>query len=70
MGGDDVVKLWKPTDKTITKMLGKLGKQIKEQYNIDYTLKDFELTRVDFTVNIDVKRQKDVDVYVLVKEIA
>jgi hypothetical protein len=66
LGGDDCVKLWKPTGKNITKMLCKLERQIKDHYNPDYTIKNFELSRCDFTVNIDVGSQKAVAAYIQV----
>ena len=63
LGGDDLT-LWKPTDKNIGKLVGKLEKHINE--NFDAGLNDFEITRCDFTANINVGSQKRVAAYIKV----
>ncbi|MFP3153299.1 hypothetical protein LQZ18_02485 [Lachnospiraceae bacterium ZAX-1] len=66
LGGDDVLKLWKPNRDNTSKMLTKLEKQISEYFDDEYGLNDFNLTRVDFTVNIKLDSQKAVSAYIKV----
>ena len=60
----DDLKLWKPTRKTIVELIRLIEKNIEEHFDSD--LSDFELSRCDYTVNIDVKTQKAVSAYVAV----
>jgi hypothetical protein len=66
LGGDDIPKLWKPTENNIAKMLDKLEKHIDSYFNTEVELNDFTLTRMDFTVNIDLKKRKNVSDYIKV----
>ena len=66
LGGDDVIKLWKPNEDNISKFLHKLEKHIKNYFNSKYELNDFELSRIDFTVNIDVGSRERVADYIRV----
>lgn len=64
LGGDDVEKLWKPNKENISKLLHKLEKHIEDYFDSEYKLNDFKLTRIDFTVNIDVGDRKNVTSYI------
>lgn len=64
LGRKDDLDLWHPTDKNIKKMLCKLDSHIKDYINSSYGVSDFELTRCDFTVNINVGTQKAVSTYI------
>lgn len=64
LGGDDVIKLWKPKEEKILKLISKLEKLIKGYFNSKYVLNDFKLTRMDFTVNINVGSSKNVAAYI------
>ena len=64
LGGDDVKKLWKPNKDNVSKLLGKLKKHIDDYFDSKYELNDFNLTRIDFTVNIDVGDRKIVSAYI------
>jgi len=63
LGGDDL-DLWKPNKSNISELLEKLETCIEKYFDSEYELKDFILTRVDFTVNIQVGSKKDVSAYV------
>lgn len=65
LGGDDVKKLWKPNQDNIAKLLRKLKDYIDSYFNSKYKLNDFKLTRIDFTVNINVG-DKNVSAYIKV----
>ena len=54
LGGDDVKKLWKPNNENISKLFRKLKGYIDSYFDSKYKLNDFKLTRMDFTVNINV----------------
>ena len=64
LGGDDIPKLWKPTDRNIKALLHNLKANIKRYFDANYKLNDFKLTRVDFTVNIDVGSRENVFNYI------
>jgi len=66
LGGDDVLKLWKPNQDNISKLLHRLEKQIEGYFNSKYTLDDFRLTRIDFTINLDVGSRENVASYIKV----
>lgn len=66
LGGDDVKKLWKPNHDNIAKLLRKLKEYIDSYFNSKYKLNDFKLTRIDFTVNINVGDRKNVSAYIKV----
>lgn len=66
LGGDDVKKLWKPNNDNIAKLLRKLKEYIDSYFNSKYKLNDFNLTRIDFTVNINVGDRKNVSAYIKV----
>jgi len=64
LGGNDVKKLWKPNNDNISKLLCKLEKNIDAYFDSEFQLRDFKLTRIDFTVNIDVGDRKSVTAYI------
>jgi len=66
LDGDDIKKLWKPNSDNISKLLNKLEKRIDEYFDSKYKLDDFNLTRIDFTVNIDVGDRESVSAYIRV----
>lgn len=66
LGGDDVKKLWKPNNANISKLLCKLKEYIDGYFDSKYKLNDFKLTRIDFTVNINVGDRKNVSAYIKV----
>lgn len=66
LGGDDVKKLWKPNNDNISKLLRKLKEYIDSYFDSKYKLNDFKLTRIDFTVNIDVGDRNNVSAYIKV----
>jgi len=47
-------------------MLRKLNGHIEDYFDSKYSLNDFKLTRIDFTVNIDVGDRKNVSAYIKV----
>ena len=63
LGGNDL-KLWKPNKKNISALLEELECCINDYFDSEYTLNDFILSRVDFTVNIPVGSKKQVSAYV------
>jgi len=65
LGGDDL-KLWKPNKDNIEKFLRELNEHIEKYFDDTYGLDDFQLTRIDFTVNINVKSRKAVSAYIKV----
>lgn len=65
-GGNDMKKLWKPNGKHISELLYQLEEYIEEYFDSSYNLNDFKLTRIDFTVNIDVGDRKKVSAYIKV----
>ena len=65
LGGDDL-KLWKPSKDNIEKFLRELNEHIENYFDDTYGLDDFQLTRIDFTVNINVKSRKAVSAYIKV----
>jgi len=66
LGGDDVKKLWKPNADKITRLLHKLEKSIDNYFDSKYSLNDFNLTRIDFTVNIELESREYVLAYIKV----
>jgi hypothetical protein len=64
LGGNDIIKLWKPNVDYISKLLRKLNKHIEDYFDSKYCLNDFKLTRIDFTVNIDVGDKENVYAYI------
>ena len=64
LGGNDIKKLWKPNKDNIAKFLTKLKKYIDDYFWSKYKLNDFALTRIDFTVNINVGSKNDVAAYI------
>jgi hypothetical protein len=64
LGDDDIPKLWKPTDRNIKTLLRELKTHIKGYFDSEYKLNDCKLTRVDFTVNIDVGSRENVSHYI------
>lgn len=65
LGGDDL-KLWKPKDSNIKNLLKALEYHIDDYFDSKYELDDFKLTRMDFTVNIDVESRENVSAYIKV----
>ena len=66
LGGDDIPKLWKPNKNNITQTLDALEMLIDEYFDSEYELDDFKLTRMDFTVNINLKTREAVSDYIKV----
>lgn len=66
LGGNDVEKLWKPNNGNISELLRKLKIYVKDYFDSKYKLGDFKLTRIDFTVNINVGDRKNVSAYIKV----
>ena len=66
LGGNDIKKLWKPNNDNISKLLRKLKECIDSYFDSEYKLNDFKLTRMDFTVNINVGDKKSVSAYIKV----
>lgn len=66
LGGNDVKKLWKPNGDNISKLLRKLENYIDYYFDSKYELNDFKLTRIDFTVNINVGDRENVSAYIKV----
>ena len=66
LGGNDIKKLWKPNNDNISKLLRKLKGYIDSYFDSKYKLNDFKLTRMDFTVNINVGDKKNVSAYIKV----
>ena len=66
LGGNDIKKLWKPNNDNISKLLRKLQEYIDSYFASKYKLNDFKLTRMDFTVNINVGDKKNVSAYIKV----
>ena len=66
LGGNDIKKLWKPNNSNISELLRKLKTYVKDYFDSKYKLADFKLTRIDFTVNIDVDDRKNVSAYIKV----
>ena len=64
LGGDDIPKLWKPTDRNIKALIRELKTHIKDYFDSEFKLNDFKLTRVDLTANIDVGSRKNVSRYI------
>jgi len=64
LGGDDIPKLWKTTDRNIKKLIRELKTHIKNYFDSEYKLSDFALTRVDLTANIDVGNKENVSRYI------
>ena len=64
LGGNDIKKLLKPNEDNISKLVRKLNGHIEDYFDSKYELKDFKLTRIDFTVNIDVGDKKNVSAYI------
>jgi len=64
LGQDDVVSLWKPSSKNISKMLVRLEEHIEEYFGSEYELNDFNLTRIDFTKNVCLDDRDKVAAYI------
>ena len=66
LGGNDIKKLWKPNNDNISKLLRKLKEYIDSYFDSQYKLNDFKMTRIDFTVNINVGDREKVSSYIQV----
>ncbi|MBB5335631.1 hypothetical protein [Pectinatus brassicae] len=66
LGGNDIKKLWKPNNGNILELLRKVKIYVKAYFDAEYKLGDFKLTRIDFTVNINVGDKKSVSAYIKV----
>ena len=66
LGGDDAKKLWKPNKDNIYKLLHKLEKIIDSYFDSEYNLNDLKLSRIDFTVNIELGDNNLVTAYIKV----
>ena len=64
LGLDDLVKLWKPSHKNIVDFLTTLDELIGSYFDDEYGIKDFKLTRIDFTKNIHLDDSKKVSAYI------
>ncbi|MDR1753835.1 MAG: hypothetical protein LBR74_02875 [Eubacterium sp.] len=63
LGGDDL-KLWKPHDQNLREFIKELRDHIDDYFDSMYSLDDFELKRIDFTINIDVGSKENVTAYI------
>ena len=63
LGGNDL-NLWKPNNDNIEKLIRKLKSSIDDFFDSEISLKDFELTRCDFTINIRTNSKKKVTAYI------
>jgi hypothetical protein len=63
LGGDDIIQLWQPKENNIKELISKLDKYIDDYFNNKFSLNDFRLSRIDFTVNIDVGDRENVSAY-------
>ena len=63
LAGDDL-ELWKPNKDNISKLLKNLETHIDDYFDSEYELCDFALTRIDFTVNIQVGSKEQVSAYI------
>ena len=61
--GDDS-KLWKPNDKNVEKLIKKLRQHITEYFDNEFDLDDFDLTRIDLTVDFPIGSKKRVAAYI------
>lgn len=66
LGGNDIKKLWKPNNDNISKLFRKLKGYIDSYFDSKYKLNDFKLTRIDFTVNLNVGDREKVSSYIQV----
>ncbi|MBQ9927324.1 MAG: hypothetical protein IJO65_05060 [Lachnospiraceae bacterium] len=57
LGGNDL-KIWKPNIYNIENFLDSLNEYITDYFDYDYDINNFALTRIDFTVNLDVGKKK------------
>jgi hypothetical protein len=64
LGGDDIPKLWKTTDRNIKELIRELKLHIADYFGSKYKLNDFKLTRIDYTANIDVGSRENVSNYI------
>jgi len=64
LGGDDIPKLWKPTDRNTKTLLRELKVRVKDYFDSEYKLSDFTLTRIDLTANVDVGSREKVSQYI------
>jgi hypothetical protein len=65
LGGDDL-KLWKPNNENISRLIESLETIIDDYFDSGYELNDFKLSRIDFTVNINVGSRENVSAYIKV----
>lgn len=56
LGGSDL-RLWKPNKHNIDLLIKLLNKHIKNYFDSLYSLNDFQLTRVEFTANLNVGKE-------------
>ena len=63
--GDDL-KLWKPNTENISELIELLENNIDDYFDSEYELDNFKLSRVDFTVNVDVGSNDNVTAYIKV----
>ena len=66
LGYNDLVKLWKPSRKNISKLLNGLEESIDKYFGSRYRLNDFTLTRIDFTKNLHLAENSRVSAYIKV----
>ena len=66
LGGDDIPKLWKITEKNVCRMLRSLETFIDEYFESKYEINSFTLTRIDFTTNIKFNDKELVGDYITV----
>lgn len=62
LGGSDL-KLWRPSNRNIGDLIERLEEYIEDYFDGDYTLDDLTLSRVEFTANLDV-RKDNVSAYI------
>lgn len=57
LGGNDL-KLWKPNIRNTEALIDEINEHIDDYFDPDYTVDDFTLSRVEFTVNLDVGKKR------------
>ena len=58
---DNPDELWKPTSGNVSRMIDKLDRIILKYFDSEYGLGDFDLTRMDFAVDLNVGRERVFD---------
>jgi len=64
LGLDDLITLWEPNKQNRGQLIFELDKFIEEYFDSEYELKDFTLTRIDFTKNVRLGNKEKVSAYI------